>query len=335
MLTGHGDDIYRYGHVRLNFSSNIYSHADMGPLKQFLCRHIDAIDAYPEPEPCAARRAIARWRGIDEDCVLVTNGATEAIYLIAQMLRSEGFDRFAVSHPTFSEYRDASLLAGLHPASFGSTEADDGCVAWLCNPNNPTGQVCPQEEVEQLARRYGMLVVDQSYEDYTLQPLMPPARALAADRVIQLYSLTKTCAVPGLRIGYVVARPVVIDRLRRFVRPWSVGALSALAAEWLADHDVHAVADRRALLVETARLSQRLSQLPGVSVMPSATTFMLVRCEAVTATELKERLVRRHGILVRDASNFEGLDPHYIRVATQRPEDNDRLVEAIRDELNH
>ncbi|MBQ6556006.1 MAG: aminotransferase class I/II-fold pyridoxal phosphate-dependent enzyme, partial [Bacteroidales bacterium] len=139
----------------------------------------------------------------------------------------------------------------------------------------------------------------------------------------------KTCAVPGLRIGYVVARPVVIDRLRRFVRPWSVGALSALAAKWLADNDVHAVADRRVLLAEAARLSRRLSQLPGISVMPSATTFMLVRCEAVTATELKERLVQRYGILVRDASNFRTLDHHYIRVATQRPEDNDQLVAAV------
>lgn len=328
MLTGHGDDRYRYGHVRLNFSSNIYGHADMEPLKQFLCSHIDAIGSYPEPEPYAARRAIARWRGVSEECVLVTNGATEAIYLIAQMLRSEGFERFSVHDPTFSEYRDASQLAGLRSAPFGVSEPDARCVAWLCNPNNPTGHVYPQEEVERLARHYGMLVVDQSYEDYTLQPLMPPAMAITSENIILIYSLTKTCAVPGLRIGYVVARAEIIARLRRYVRPWSVGTLSSLAAEWLADHDVRAVADRPALLAEAARLSRRLSQLPGISVVPSATTFMLVRCEQMTSAELKERLVRRYGILVRDASNFRKLDNHYIRVATQRPEDNDQLVAA-------
>ena len=85
MLTGHGDDLYLYNHVRLNFSSNIPAHADIEELKAFLRQQFDAVSCYPEPEPFSAEHAIARQRGVPAECVLMTNGATEAIYLVAQL----------------------------------------------------------------------------------------------------------------------------------------------------------------------------------------------------------------------------------------------------------
>ena len=326
MLRGHGDDAYRYSGIRHNFSSNIYAHADLDGLKLFLATRLDGIAAYPEPEPEALEALIAGREGVGRECVLVTSGATEAIYLIAQMARAEGVEHFVCHQPTFSEYADASRLNGLLPAG----EDEEGqALRWLCNPNNPTGLVMPPEEVLRLSARSRLTVLDQSYEDYTAEPLPSAGAVLQAGNILRLHSLTKTFAVPGLRIGYVLGAPALISRLRRFLRPWSVNALAIEAAEWLIRHEARAVGDIGSYLAEARRLRQRLSEIPGLSVAPTQTNFMLARIEGLTAARLKERLAEDYGILIRDASNFEGLSPHHFRVAAQTPEEDDLLVSAI------
>ena len=334
MLQGHGDDTYKYGDGLINFSSNIYTHADLSPLKAFLRDRLDVIRQYPEPEPYTLETAIARKHGVPEASVLATNGATEAIYLIAQMLAAEGLQHYHIPQPAFNEYEDACRL-------FGMTEADDG-ILWLCNPNNPTGTVNDVEGGMFLRPTGGkrpstdrndesgtFIVLDQSYEDFTLQPVMTAKEAVAQGNVIQIHSLTKTYAVPGLRIGYIVAAEAVINMLRRFVRPWSVNALAIEAGLWLLEHDFKAVNDMAAFLAETQRLRQALNTIPGISVMPTDTCFMLATIEHRTAAELKAYLIEKHRILIRDASNFRGLTPHHFRISTQLPEENNLLVEAI------
>jgi len=91
MIFGHGDDGFKYREIRYNFSSNIYQHADLSELEKHLCRHISDIRHYPEPEPVSLEKELADTLRIPEQCVLVTNGATEAIYLIANTLRQCGY----------------------------------------------------------------------------------------------------------------------------------------------------------------------------------------------------------------------------------------------------
>ena len=328
MLRGHGDDAYRYSGIRHNFSSNIYAHACLDGLKLFLATRLDGIAAYPEPEPEALEALIAEREGVGRECLLVTSGATEAIYLIAQMARAGGLQHFVCQQPTFSEYADASRLNGLLPAGEGEAEQ---ALRWLCNPNNPTGHVLPPQEVLRLAARSRLTVLDQSYEDYTAEPLPTAGDVLSAGNILRLHSLTKTYAVPGLRIGYVLGAPSLISRLRRFLRPWAVNALAIEAAQWLIRHEARAVGDIGAYLAEARRLRERLSEIPGLSVAPTQTNFMLVRTETLTAARLKERLAKGYGILIRDASNVPGLTPHHFRVAAQRPEENDALVKVITD----
>ena len=108
MLSGHGDDIYNYSGIRMNFSSNIYAHANLTGLEAHLCSHIDLIRSYPEPSPRSLEEMMAEKYGISPDEVLVTSGATDAIYLIAQTFREKG--TFKVLPPTFSEFEDACRL---------------------------------------------------------------------------------------------------------------------------------------------------------------------------------------------------------------------------------
>ena len=178
MIEGHGDDIYRYGALRCNFSSNISPLIDTSGLRQYLAERLEVISHYPEPSAHSLEVLLANEYHIQPDEVLVTSGATDAIYLIAQTLRDES--TFAVKRPTFSEYADACRMFGYQEAPKG------GAVRWLCNPNNPTGEVYPLEKLQNLSRRHHWLVIDQSYEDCTFCKMLSPQEGIGMQNVIQI-----------------------------------------------------------------------------------------------------------------------------------------------------
>ena len=330
MINGHGDDIYQYGEIRCNFSSNISPLIDTSPLRQHLAERLTLINHYPEPDARSMEVLIAAKHGISPNEVLVTSGATDAIYLIAQTLRSER--TFAVKRPTFSEYADACRMYGYEEAPQG------GAVRWLCNPNNPTGELCTTDTVKVLSRRHHWLIIDQSYEDYTWEPLLSARTAIDIQNVIVIHSMTKRFAIPGLRLGYIIAPSAVTRRLRANYRPWAVNALAIEAGHWLLeDEGEHHSSENpyyreemRMLLAQTQYLRDRLRGIFGIHVYPTRTNFMLCSIQQSTAAELKEYLLAHHGFLIRDASNFEGLKECHFRIATQLPEFNDELVEAIK-----
>ena len=321
MIEGHGDDLYRYDNIKMNFSSNIYNGTDLSALDAYLCTRMAAIRSYPEPSAASLERMIASECGISPDEVLVTSGAVDAIYLIAQAYRHEGTCH--IMQPTFREYEDACRV-------FGYQEREDSTLCWLCNPNNPTGDVMATEEVLALAERHRLLIVDQSYEDYTMAPLLRPADVVGRDDIILLHSMTKRYAVPGLRLGYVTASAQVISRLREQYRPWAINALSLEAGKWLVQRGETAIPDLTSYLAETQRLRAMLNDIEGIEAQPTQTNFFLCTIRQATAAELKEYLAREHGILIRDASNFTGLTPHHFRIATQSPAENDALVTTIK-----
>ena len=321
MIEGHGDDLYRYDNIKMNFSSNIYAGTDLSALENYLCSRMAVVRSYPEPSAASLERMIARECGISPDEVLVTSGAVDAIYLIAQVYRNEGTCR--IMQPTFREYEDACRV-------FGYQEREDSTLCWLCNPNNPTGDVMATEEVIALAERHRLLIVDQSYEDYTMAPLLRPADVVGRDDIILLHSMTKRYAVPGLRLGYVTASAQVISRLREQYRPWAINALSLEAGKWLVQRGETAIPDLTSYLAETQRLRAMLNDIEGIEAQPTQTNFFLCTIRQATAAELKEYLAREHGILIRDASNFTGLTPHHFRIATQSPAENDALVTTIK-----
>ena len=321
MIEGHGDDLYRYENIKMNFSSNIYNGTDLSALDAYLRTRMDVMRSYPEPSAASLEVLIAKDCGISTDEVLVTSGAVDAIYLIAQAYRHEGTCH--VLQPTFREYEDACRV-------FGYQEHEDGALCWLCNPNNPTGDVMAAEDVLALAKRHRLLIVDQSYEDYTIAPLLQPADVVGRDDIILLHSMTKRYAVPGLRLGYVTASAAIISRLREQYRPWAINALSLEAGKWLVQRGVTAIPDLASYLAETQRLRNLLNEIEGIEAFETQTNFFLCTIAPATAAELKENLAQEHGILIRDASNFTGLTPHHFRIATQSPAENDALVTAIR-----
>lgn len=330
MTEGHGDDLYRYGdRVRHNFSSNIFARDDHSDLMAHLASCGTKIAAYPEPEPFTLESKLASAAGIDSSSVMVTNGATEAIYLIA-MLMSE--KRAAILAPTFREYQDACRIHNVAMTFFGDMESMPAAeVIWICNPNNPTGRrIDPHIILDTAAHRPDTLfVIDQAYADYLTLPVISPGEAVEAGNIVLLSSLTKRYSIPGLRIGYAIGAATVLDRLRARRMPWSVNALAIEAALWLLRHQDDYTIDASALHSEAVRITKAFEEI-GIRCMPTDCNFLLAQLPDRTAAELKEWLVEQHGLLIRDASNFETLTPRHFRVAAQSPEQNDILINALK-----
>jgi len=313
MIEGHGDDTYRYDGIKSDFSSNICVHTSHHTLMKHLAAHPELISHYPEPEAWSLEAMIAEHHNIDPQQVIVTSGATEAIYLIAQ---SFGFQS-VIPTPTFSEYEDACGM-------FGGRK--NNTMLWLCNPNNPTGEVYDQSYIERMMAEYELVVLDQSYENYTTAHVMSPRWGCKTPCSLQIHSMTKTYGVPGLRLGYITAHESLTAQIRQHMRPWSVSALAQEAGKFLLQHEELVC---KPDLQEAQRLAKSLEQLRGIEVTPSQTNFMLCRSAHHTAAELKDYLAREHHMLIRDASNFRGLTSHHFRIASQTAQENDALIEAI------
>lgn len=331
MIEGHGDDLYKYGKkIVSNFSSNVYNRIDHSGLYQRLNERLSTICSYPEPMPYSLESEIARRYSLTPRQVCVTNGATEAIYLIAQVFQGR---ISAVLGPTFSEYADACRVHRHKVKPFYSLDAlpEDAELVWICNPNNPTGEVRNKEDLKALVDSHPdkLFVFDQSYEYFTLKSLLGIKEAASFPNVILLHSMTKQYAIPGLRVGYFTASEGLTDDVRCRRMPWSVNSLAIEAAKYLLEEGDGISADIPQLLAERERLTNLLLTTGMLEIWPTDTHYMLIKLRMGKAAALKDFLAVNHGILIRDASNFEGLDERFFRIATQTPEENDKLVKAI------
>lgn len=332
MIYGHGDDLFKYNNVEINFSTNIFNHFSHSGLFSFLASNLSAITSYPEPTPVSLEKALAAKLGIGADCIMATNGATEAIYLIAQSLS----DKVAhIVQPTFSEYADACMMYGCETRSISSLE-DTGILGnkdavWLCNPNNPTGSTMDYDTLYNIIRcnPQTVFIIDQSYSAYTLKRTMRTEDAVELGNVLLINSMTKDFGIPGIRLGYAVGSKGILDRVRQWRMPWSVNALALKAGIYLIEHRDEYRIDTAALCTERERITEQISAI-GIKTFPSDSNMLLCKLPSSSAAALKEWLASEHGILIRDASNFHGLSERHFRIAVQTREEDDKLIKALR-----
>jgi threonine-phosphate decarboxylase len=294
---------------------------------------------YPDPSCTTLAGRLAESHGVGPDQVVVGNGSSELIHALP---RAFGCRRAAVVEPTFTEYLRASLLAGVDVEHWRSEGEDfqlqpfdpEGAdLVWLCNPNNPTGQLWPRGRLEPwlAAHPRTLFVVDESF-----LPFLPdeaedssiPALARLPNLVV-IRSLTKVYALPGLRLGYAVAAPERAARLRSHLPPWSVNAFAQAAGE-AALQEIVFLSETRAWLSRQRPLFT--AWLAGcsrcVQPIPGHANFVLLRLHGATSAGTTQRLLER-GIAVRNVANFFGLDGQYLRVAVRLPADNLRLVREL------
>lgn len=336
MLYGHGDDFYNAkNEVKINFSSNVWHGANLDKLKEHLIEHFDKLTCYPEPDAATLKRLLARRYEVKEENIVVTNGSITAFYLLAQAWRGA---KSMIAIPSFSEYEDACRLHE-HEISFFpisddlselSLEGQDFC--WICNPNNPDGKLIHRTELLRLisANPQTTFIIDQAYVAFTTEDMLKPADVKAHKNLILVQSISKAYNIPGLRIGYLVASPEITEKVNRYIIPWSVNTIAIEASKYILIHPAQFTLPIRKWQRETAELIYQLSKLDGLEVIPTSTTFFLVRLKNGTAADLKQFLLENYGILIRDASNFRGLDETYLRLSTQKSDENQVLIEGVK-----
>jgi threonine-phosphate decarboxylase len=323
----------------LDFSASINP---LGPPASVLAALRDSLSAvarYPDPACRTLTGHLARLHGVARECVVPGNGAAEVIHAAAGAVRPR---RIAVLEPTFTEYRRASLRCGAaidhwlsekqpyRPRPFDPEGAE---IVWLCNPNNPTGQLWPPGEIEPwVAARPGtVFVVDEAFLPFRRDEARH-SLASAVGRLrnlIVLRSLTKVYALPGLRLGYALAGPPLAERLREQLPPWSVNALAQVAGLAALEDDLYLERTHAWLETEPDVFFRGLRDLDEhLEALPTQANFILLRLRHGTAGLLARRLAERR-ILVRDASDFVGLDETWVRVAVRSAAENGRLLEDL------
>ncbi len=335
MINGHGDDRLQYSKIILaDFSSNVWFGGISPELIAHLQKTLHLIERYPEPDAAELCGKTATFHDIDSAQVLAFNGSVEAFYTVAMAFRKAVS---AVLYPAFSEYEDACRLHRHIPSFFRSDEAKHALnsganLFWIGNPNNPDGHIFSFQEIEQWLNKFPntIFVIDEAYATFIpdFQSAIPLTKKYP--NLIVIRSLTKCCAIPGLRLGYVVTSAKLAERLRKFQQPWSVNALAQEAGKFLIEHlSVHPF-DARSIQQLSIDLQQSIGEIAGFRVVPSKTPYFLVEMQSGTAAELKEFLIQEHGILIRDASNFRGLNERHFRVCARSEADNQLLIEGLK-----
>jgi threonine-phosphate decarboxylase len=335
MLFGHGDDFYNSPQeVKINFSSNVWHGANLEKLTEHLRTQFDKLTHYPDPDASGLKRLLARRFEIKEDNVVVTNGSVTAFYLLAQAGRGS---KSAIFIPSFSEYEDAcrlheheiTYIPNAEDLSALSLKGQDFC--WIGNPNNPDGKLIHRTELLKLiaANRHTTFIVDQAYAAFTTEDLLKPGDLKTNKNLALVHSISKAYNVPGLRVGYIMASASIIKDLNKYLIPWSVNAMALEASKYILIHPAQFTLPIRKWQRETAEFIYQLNKPEGLEVLPTSTTFFLVRLKKGTAAALKKHLLDHHGILIRDASNFRGLDESFFRLSTQTSAENQSLANAV------
>jgi len=332
MLKGHGDDGYQYQkEIIADFSTNVWYGGEPKGLKEFVFEKWNQINRYPEVVGENLCKKIAAHHGILPGQVLVTNGTTESIYLIAQLFSGK---KTTILTPSFSEYEDACSIFG-HDLHFlpwtdalqltrWTTE-----VVFICNPNNPTGKIFTDLEDRIKRNAHCLFVIDEAFIEFTFESESLISIVEKYHNLIIMRSLTKAYAIPGLRLGYIVAQQELIEDLKKIKQPWTINTMALSAGEFIFDNFESIQLPLKQLLTDKADFLKQLESNEAIEIEHSATHFFLCKTLVRNAGQLKAFLINNYGILIRDAGNFRSLTRQHFRIATLHPDKNSLLLNAL------
>ncbi|MDY6933389.1 MAG: threonine-phosphate decarboxylase CobD [Spirochaetota bacterium] len=344
----------------IDFSANINPLGIPSSVEVIIRNTLDDILHYPDPKYKKLKAAIVEYltneelhcnddssvsnnRKINEDNIIVGNGSTELIYLIANTLRPESA---LLLSPTFTEYERALTNIGSRieyvelneengfdiPINKIVDRADNFSIIFICNPNNPTSRILHRDKliylVDYMKSCCSMIVLDEAFIDLCIRESLVDIAA-SIDNLFIFRSFTKFFSIPGIRLGYGVGSSSLIKRLQRFQEPWSVNVFADnLGISLLRDREF-ITNSRNMMIREKDFLYERLIKINGLKPFYPDANFVLIKIESrITSQQVKEQMLNR-GIFIRDCSNFRGLNDSFIRIAVRDRTANQRLIEEL------
>ena len=307
------------------------------------------IAEYPSGMKVNTLLASKCW-GVKEDYIVPGNGAAELIKALMELLPGT----LGITRPTFEEYpnrREEDTLVTFVPDNdefrysaqdlidyFSVNRADN---ILLINPDNPSGNFIPREEVLKLAEwceSEGIrLIVDESFVDFSIgwreNTLLHDSLLETYPRMIVVKSISKSYGVPGIRLGILCSADVeVISRIKKMVSIWNLNSFCEFFMQIFTKYekDYHVACDK--FIVERDSFESELRKINFLRVIPSQANYFLVEVlPPFTAKELVLKMLKEHNILMRDCSGKGGFDGRqYMRIAVRNNQDNSRLIEALK-----
>jgi threonine-phosphate decarboxylase len=344
----HGGDVYHLARTLgvnigdlLDFSANINPLGFPLGLTGAVQEALKEIVHYPDRRSLKLHTALAAYHHLTPEAILVGNGSTELIYLVARALRPR---RGLIVTPAFSEYEHALNLARV-PVAFHPTgeshnftlqevpEPQAGALVVLAHPASPSGVLLDPELFLRVAAGVeaagAYLLLDEAFVDFVEEASLK-IHLNRFPRLMILRSFTKFFGIPGMRLGFLLGAPELVAQLSGEQEPWSVNTMAqAMGVACLADREY--ISQTRTLIKrEREFLLDRLAALPGLTSFPSVVNYLLVKLTrpGMTAATLRQQLLA-HRIVIRDASNFRGLEERFFRLAVRGRKENERLLAAL------
>ena len=345
----HGGNVYREGAPEggwRDFSANINPLGLAPSVRAAVADSIDDIIHYPDPSGKELKEALSDFYGVPAEYFVLGNGAAELFYVL---FHTEHPKKVLLPIPSFSEYERAALAAGAEVVYHTLKEEEDfalsadlaeldgiDCIL-IGNPNNPTGNMIKGAELEKLIKKAAgtgtIVAVDESFLDFREDENEYSVRTLTAkyDNLVILRSLTKFYALPGLRLGFAITNPNRVEKMDMGKDPWNVNLLAQKAGIAALKDTEYQNKSRKLVAEECARFAKELRTISGFKVFEPTVNFILIHLgeEWENSAAFCARM-RKKGFLLRDCSNYPGLDNMFVRVAVKTREENEEFMAALR-----
>ncbi|EKN65726.1 threonine-phosphate decarboxylase [Neobacillus bataviensis LMG 21833] len=346
---------YLYGAMGLmlpedytDFSANINPLGPPPALKEKWQEFYQEIFVYPDPYATKLKKRIAQQEQIPDQSILIGNGGAELITMVARMLAGK---RVLLIQPTFSEYEKACkankcevLYHHLKGPDFELNQdelhkkIEFADALFLCNPNNPTGIQYPGSTIisliEECEQQNCLVILDEAFFDFLVEydSFIPYINRFS--NLIIIRSMTKMFAIPGIRLGYLVAQPTVIESLNQLQSHWSINTIALLAGELCLQDESFINMTQKYIRDERKRLFAFFKN-NEFDVSSSKVNFYLLKDPLLNDQfPLFEFLIKK-AVIPRHTFNFPGLEGRWLRFAIKGREENNALMEVLADWRHH
>lgn len=308
----------------------------------------ERVNEYPDPSSWSLRKALAKYNNVNPDNIIVGNGSDEIIDLISRAFLNKG-DKIITFIPTFSQYKWSAEILGAHTVEIPSLTDREYAIRpekvldrispttkiiWICNPNNPTGNIIPQDCIKQILDSVDptvIVAVDECYFEFSGQTSLDLLDEY--ENLIIVRSLSKTFCLAGLRVGYAISNTEIIKNIWKVKQPFNVNLIAQIAGV-TALKDIKYYKDIWLKLAKERRyVIEKLREIEGVETLPSTTNFLLLdisKCTKDPKRIYANLIEKKISVLPGWSKEFSGLNQFYLRVLISTRKDNDKFIKELK-----
>ncbi len=350
----HGGNLYSIARERgvsadelIDFSANINPLGPPASVIRAIRESVHYIVHYPETPPAELINAATGFYGVSEKQIVFGNGSTELLYIIPKIVDKK---KAVIVVPSYVDYEKVCILNGLDIDFFYLKEEDKfeldfkelssfldiPSIVFIGQPNNPTGKVFDPKSIREIAISHpdSIFVIDEAFADFV--DGLDRMYINRPKNVIVLLSLTKFFSIPGIRLGLMIADESIIAKMKQYLPPWSVNSIAYRIGINIFQEKDYIYQSRKYVFEQKKFVFNELKQIPGLCAFESDVNFILVKVTSqdIDVSFLKKTLLEKK-IVIRDCSNYRGLNNRFFRIAVKSKEENLYLLECLKEIFLH